>query len=79
LASRKTAHLPAIGDHRGAQAVFLQVIADQLADLAVVVDDENVIDMFHRFKPLSEGECRAVYSAVNHTPACLCIAVYLGE
>ena len=41
------AHLPAIGDDGGAQAVLLQVVAYQLANLAVIVDDQDVIDMIH--------------------------------
>ncbi|MNN18306.1 hypothetical protein D3C81_1315120 [compost metagenome] len=73
----KAAHLPAIGDHRGAQAVFLQVVAHQFADLAVVVDDQNVIDMFHRCKPLSKGTAvQCIEPAVARLPAfvlqCIC-------
>ena len=41
------AHLPAIGDHGGAQAVLLEVVAHQLSDLAVIVHDQDVIDMIH--------------------------------
>ena len=44
---QKMAHLPAVGNHGGAQAVLLQVIAHQLADLAIVIDDQDVVHMLH--------------------------------
>ncbi|MNO52234.1 hypothetical protein D3C76_426500 [compost metagenome] len=74
----EAAHLPAIGHDRGAQAVFLQVVAHQLAYLAVIVNDENVIDVLHGDLPLQVGGCRTVYRALARTPFALCIAVYLG-
>ncbi|MNI46439.1 hypothetical protein D3C73_1009020 [compost metagenome] len=40
-------HLPAIRDDCSAQTVLLQVVAYQFSDFAVIVHDENVIDMFH--------------------------------
>jgi hypothetical protein len=70
------AHLPAIGDDAGAQAVLLQVVADQFADLAVVVNDQDVIDVFHRVR--SCLGC-AVYRARSALPAVVCIAVYLAR
>ena len=80
----KAAHLPAIGDHGGAQTVLLQVIAHQFADLAVVVDDENVIDMVHRFKPLAKGNAvQSIEPATARLPAfvlqCICrVGGYTG-
>ncbi|MNE94456.1 hypothetical protein D3C80_1924200 [compost metagenome] len=41
------AHLPTVGNHGGAQAIFLQVIAHQLADLAIVIDNQDVVHMLH--------------------------------
>ena len=37
----------AVGDRRGAQAVLLQVLAQQAADLRVVVDDQDVVGRVH--------------------------------
>ncbi|SPO62188.1 protein of unknown function [Pseudomonas inefficax] len=73
----KGAHLPAVGDDAGAQAVLLQVVADQFADFAVVVDDQDVIDMFHALRSCAKG-MGAVYRARSRLPAGLCIAVYLA-
>jgi hypothetical protein len=41
------AHLAAVGHRGGAQAVLLQVVGDHAADLAVVVDDQDVVDVLH--------------------------------
>ncbi|MOA04888.1 hypothetical protein D3C78_1244610 [compost metagenome] len=41
------AHLPAIGNDSGAQAVLLQVVANQFSDLAIVIHYQHVIDMIH--------------------------------
>ncbi|MNP32428.1 hypothetical protein D3C76_1256080 [compost metagenome] len=48
---KEGAHLPAVRGDAGAQTIFLQVVADQLTDFAVVVDDQDVIDVFHRAGP----------------------------
>ena len=42
------AHLPAVRHRGGAQAVLLEIAGDQLADFAIVIDDQDVIDMIHR-------------------------------
>ncbi|VVN42567.1 hypothetical protein PS647_05526 [Pseudomonas fluorescens] len=73
---QKGAHLPSIRHDRGAQAVLLQVVADQFADFAVIVNDEDVINVIHWAKPLVNGECHTVYRAWAGSPAALCIAVY---
>ena len=44
----KAAHLPAVGGSGNAQPVLLEIARDELADLAVVVDDQDVVDMVHR-------------------------------
>ncbi|MNL29713.1 hypothetical protein D3C87_1514060 [compost metagenome] len=46
------AHLPPIRHDGGAQAVLFQVVAYQLSNFAVIVHDENVIDVFHGARPL---------------------------
>ncbi|MCY1454242.1 hypothetical protein D9M71_712940 [compost metagenome] len=73
---QKRAHLPPIRHDGGAQAVLLQVVAYQLADFAVIVNDEDVINVIHWAKPLMNGECHTVYRARAGSPAALCIAVY---
>ncbi|MNT64236.1 hypothetical protein D3C72_2021160 [compost metagenome] len=40
--------MPAVGNHGAAQAVFFQVVADQLANFTVVIDDQDVVDVVHR-------------------------------
>ncbi len=75
---QEAAHLPAIGHDRGAQAVFLQVVAHQLADLAVIVNDEDVIDVLHGDYASVSGGYRTVYRALARSPAALCIAVHLA-
>ncbi|CUX35540.1 conserved hypothetical protein [Agrobacterium fabrum str. J-07] len=54
VAIEKTSHLSAVGRNGGAQAVLLQVAGDQFPDFPVVVNDKNVIDMFH-WVPSSSG------------------------
>ncbi|MNS06269.1 hypothetical protein D3C72_376910 [compost metagenome] len=44
---QKIAHVPAVGDHGGAQAVLFQVVAHQFANFAIVIDDQDVIDVVH--------------------------------
>ena len=70
------AHLPAIGDDGGAQAVLLQVVAYQLANLAVIVDDQDVIDMLHCLAPVAVGVLASSVSAPAALPAGVCIALY---
>jgi len=41
-------HLAPVGRERDAKTVALQVLAEQLADLGVVVDDQDVIGSLHR-------------------------------
>ncbi|CCD16125.1 unnamed protein product [Trypanosoma congolense IL3000] len=43
----KRAHLAAIRNHGGPQAVLLQVVAYHLSNLTVIVHDEDVINVFH--------------------------------
>ncbi|MNQ76608.1 hypothetical protein D3C85_914540 [compost metagenome] len=50
---QKRPHLPPIGDHGGAQTIFLQVVAHQFPDLAVVIDDQDMVDMVHRCYPFA--------------------------
>ncbi|MDT4823099.1 hypothetical protein FQZ97_563200 [compost metagenome] len=47
IALEEGTHLPAIGRQADAQAILLQVVADQLANFPVVVDDQDVIDVVH--------------------------------
>ena len=43
-------HLAAVGDGRGAKLVLLEILTQQRADLAVVIDDEEVGTVGHRQK-----------------------------
>ncbi|MNH15090.1 hypothetical protein D3C79_746970 [compost metagenome] len=52
------AHLPAVGDDAGTQTVLLQIVADQFADLAVIVNDQDVIDVFHALGSCSWGRAQ---------------------
>ena len=45
---QRLAHASAVGCGGDAIAVLLQVLGDQLAQVAVVVDDQDVIRPFHR-------------------------------
>lgn len=42
---------------------FFEVVADQFADLAVVVGDQDVIDVFHALGSCAKGVGRSVPSA----------------
>ncbi|MNY51680.1 hypothetical protein D3C86_1872940 [compost metagenome] len=41
------AHLAAIGGNGGTQAVLLEIARHQLANFAIVVDDQDMIDVLH--------------------------------
>ena len=47
-AVERAAHLGAVGGERDPEAVALEILAEQLADLGVVVDDQDVVGSLHR-------------------------------
>ena len=47
----KCPHMPAVGSHGDPQAILLQITRNQFPDFAIVIDDQDVVDMIHRAMP----------------------------
>jgi hypothetical protein len=76
---QRGAHLAAISDRRAAQALLLQVFGEQVADLAVVIDDEDVVGDVGQWKSSAQmWQRETIGSRPLYTPGArrICIAVY---
>jgi len=47
MRGQRLAHGAAVGHRRGAKAVAGEVVGEQFADVAVVIDDQQVIECVH--------------------------------